>query len=88
MVRIRLKRTGRAHRASYRLAAVDQRSTRDGRMLEELGYYNPCDKNAEHQIDLKKERIEFWLSQGAQPTETVRQLLKKNGIGAAPAAAK
>jgi small subunit ribosomal protein S16 len=83
MVRIRLKRTGRRHRPSYRLAAVDQRATRDGMVIEELGLYDPDNKNPDMQSRLKKERIEYWLGQGAQPTDTVRNLLKKSGIGVA-----
>ncbi len=80
MVRLRLKRTGRRHRPSYRVAAVDRRATRDGRVIEELGFYDPAQKTAEKQSNLKKERIEYWLSQGAQPSDTVRQLLKRTGI--------
>ena len=80
MVRIRLKRMGHRHRPSYRLAAVDGRATRDGRVLEELGFYDPAHQNPNLQCDLKKERIEYWLSVGAQPSDTARDLLKKNGI--------
>ncbi|UCD28658.1 MAG: 30S ribosomal protein S16 [Planctomycetota bacterium] len=80
MVRIRLKRTGRRHRSSYRLTAVDSRSSRDGRVLEELGYYDPANKNPDLQHNLKKDRIEYWLSVGARPSDTVRDLLKKTGI--------
>ena len=80
MVRIRLKRVGRRHRPSYRLTAVDGRASRDGRVLEELGYYDPAHKNADLQCSLKKERIEHWLGTGAQPSDTVRDLLKKAGI--------
>jgi len=82
MVRIRLKRTGRAHKPSYRVAAVDVRSTRDGRVLEELGYYNPAHKNPEMRCNLKNERIAYWLGVGAQPSETVSHLIKKAGIKA------
>jgi len=80
MVRIRLKRIGRRHRSSYRLAAVDSRSSRDGRVLEELGSYDPAHQNPELQSNLNKDRIEHWLSVGAQPSETARDLLKKAGI--------
>ena len=80
MVRIRLKRTGRRHQPSYRVAAVDQRATRDGRVLEELGAYDPANKKEELRVRLKKERIEFWLRSGAQPSETVASLLHKQGI--------
>ena len=80
MVRIRLKRIGRRHRSSYRLTAVDGRSSRDGCVLEELGSYDPAHQNPELQSNLKKDRIEHWLSVGAQPSETARDLLKKAGI--------
>ncbi len=82
MVRIRLKRTGRAHKPSYRVAAVDVRSTRDGRVLEELGHYNPAHKNPEMRCHLKSERIAYWLGVGAQPSDTVTDLLKQTGIKA------
>ncbi|MFH0980986.1 MAG: 30S ribosomal protein S16 [Planctomycetota bacterium] len=83
-VRLRLKRFGRRHRPFYRLTAMDSRRTRDGRALEELGYYDPLAKATEKQVSLKRERIEYWLSVGAQPTETVRDLLKKSGISLRP----
>ncbi|MHC4442465.1 MAG: 30S ribosomal protein S16 [Planctomycetota bacterium] len=82
MVRIRLKRTGRRHRPSFRVTAVDVRASRDGRVLEELGYYDPANKNPDLQLNLKRERIEYWLSVGAQPSETVRDLLKKVNVSA------
>ncbi len=80
-VRIRLKRVGRRHRPSYRLAAVDSRRQRDSKVIEELGRYDPLDSNEDRQVTLKRERIEYWLSVGAQPSDTVRRLLKKQGIG-------
>ena len=79
-VRLRLKRLGRTHRSYFRLAAMHSRNPRDGRVLEELGRYDPCNQNAAQQVELDKERIEYWLSVGAQPSDTVRDLLKKNGI--------
>ena len=79
-VRIRLKRMGRRHRPSYRLAAVDSRRARDSRVIEELGLYDPINANEDRQVVLKRERIEYWLSVGAQPSDTVRRLLEKNGI--------
>ena len=79
-VRIRLKRVGRRHRPSYRLAAVDSRRARDSRVIEELGLYDPINANEDRQVVLKRERIEYWLSVGAQPSDTVRRLLEKNGI--------
>ena len=79
MVRLRMKRTGRKHRPSYRLTAVDGRSSRDGEVLEELGYYDPASKNPEAQVNLKQERVEYWLKVGAQPSDTARDLLKRLG---------
>ncbi len=81
-VRLRLKRFGRRHKSFYRVSAVDGRSPRDGRVIEELGWYDPMAKEPEKQISLKRERIEHWLKNGAQPTDTVRDLLKKQGIAA------
>lgn len=80
-VRLRLKRFGRRHRSFYRLTAVDGRNPRDGRVVEELGWYDPESKDPERQTTFDRERIEYWLGVGAQPSETVRSLLKKNGIG-------
>ncbi len=80
-VRLRLKRCGRRHRPFYRLTAMDKRQARDGRAIEELGCYDPLARDVAKQVTLKRERIEYWLSVGAQPSETVRDLLKKNGIG-------
>ena len=79
-VRLRLKRIGRRHRPSYRLAAVDQRRPRDGRVLEELGIYDPMATRPEQEVVLKRERIEYWLSVGAQPSDTVRRILEKAGV--------
>jgi len=84
--RIRLKRFGRRHRPSYRLAAVDSRRARDSTVIEELGFYDPINQVEEQQVVLKRERIQYWLGVGAQPSDTVRTLLKKAGLlGAAPA---
>lgn len=79
-VRIRLKRLGRRHRPSYRIAAVDSRKARDSRVIEELGLYDPVNADENLRLVLKRERIEYWLSVGAQPSDTVRQLLKKQGV--------
>ena len=81
-VKLRLKRFGRTHRAVFRLSAMDSRNQRDGRVLEELGFYDPGEKDAEKQVRLNSERIQYWLSVGAQPSETVRNLLKKHGVQA------
>ncbi len=79
-VKLRLKRFGRRHRPFYRLSAMDVRRPRDGRVIEELGIYDPREKDPAKQLRLEKDRIEHWLKVGAQPTDTVRDLLKKNGI--------
>lgn len=80
-VRIRLKRIGRRHRPAYRLAAIDKRKARDSKVIEELGFYDPHGATEEQQVKLERERIEYWLSVGAQPSDTVRRMLEKNGIG-------
>lgn len=77
-VKIRLKRYGRTHRAVYRVAAVDSRSPRDGRVLEELGTYDPENPQADRQVNLNVERIQHWLSRGAVPSDTVRQMIKRS----------
>jgi len=82
-VKLRLKRLGRAHQSFFRLNAIDSRNQRDGRVLEELGLYDPNAKTPETQVRLNEDRIKYWLSVGAQPTDTVASLLKKNGITAA-----
>ena len=79
-VRLRLKRMGRRHRSFYRLAAMDSRAPRDGRILEELGTYDPENKEASQQVKLNDERVRDWLRRGALPTETVATLLRKQGI--------
>ena len=78
MVKIRLKRMGMKKMPFYRLVVTDSRTPRDGRFIEEIGYYNPLTDP----IDLKinEERAKYWLGTGAQPTDTVKALLKKNGV--------
>jgi len=78
-VRIRMKRLGRKNRPFYRLCAIDQRSPRDGRVLEELGHYDPKCKETDARAILKGERIDYWISVGAQPSENVGVLIKKYG---------
>jgi small subunit ribosomal protein S16 len=73
---------GRRHRAAYRVAAMDGRRSRDSKVIELLGTYDPVIPQPEQQLKLDRERIEYWLGVGAQPTDTVRALLKKQGIGA------
>jgi small subunit ribosomal protein S16 len=76
MIKLRLKRFGKKRAASYRIVAINSRDRRDGRPLEELGYYNPIND----EINLKTEAIVKRLKDGAQPTDTVRRLLEKNGV--------
>lgn len=78
-VRIRMKKMGRAHRHFFRICAIDKRSPRDGRVLEELGTYNPQVINADARAILKKDRVDYWLSVGAQPSEKCAILIKKFG---------
>jgi small subunit ribosomal protein S16 len=80
MVKLRFKRLGRSHTAFYRLNAVDSRSPRDGRVIEELGYYQPGHKDATKQFVAKLDRCQYWMDKGAMPSETVSSLLKKAGI--------
>ncbi len=75
MVKIRLRRMGAKKAPYYRVVVADSRYPRDGRFIEELGIYNPCVNPAEIKIDA--ERAKEWIATGAQPTETVRALLKK-----------
>ena len=79
-VRIRMTRTGRRNRLSFRLGAYDSRTPRDGRCLELLGFYDPGAKTEERRLVLKDERIKHWLSVGALPSEKVTVLLKNKGI--------
>lgn len=90
MVRIRLRRQGAKKQPSYRVVVADQHSPRDGRILENIGFYNPT--TDPETFDIDAERARYWLSVGAQPSESVARLLKKQGLitaasGAAQAAA-
>ncbi|OHB36079.1 MAG: 30S ribosomal protein S16 [Planctomycetes bacterium GWA2_40_7] len=80
MVRLRMKKMGRRNRAFFRICAFDAREERDGRSIEQLGTYDPMEKEESKKVVLKRERIEYWLSVGAQPSETVASILKKNNI--------
>lgn len=75
MVRLRLKRMGRRHRPFYRLNAVEKRTQRDGRVLENLGWYDPMAKEGQQRVELKADRIKAWLERGARPSDTVMDLL-------------
>lgn len=76
MLAIRLMRTGAKKRPSYRIVVKEKQSKRDGAYLENLGTYNPTRKPAE--VHLKADRVRYWIGKGAQPTDTVRQLIKAN----------
>ena len=75
MVKIRLRRMGAKKAPYYRIIVADSRSPRDGRFIEELGTYDPAAEGEKIKVDL--ERAKYWISNGAQPTDTVRGLLKK-----------
>ena len=77
-VKIRLKRIGAKKAPFYRVVVADERSPRDGKFIEEIGYYNPLTNPVD--IKINAEKAEKWLKNGAQPTETVRTLLKKTEI--------
>jgi small subunit ribosomal protein S16 len=79
-VKIRFKRMGRSNAAFFRLSAIDSRSPRDGRVIEELGYYNPREKDKAKQFVAKLDRCKHWLDVGAVPSGTVSSLLKKAGL--------
>ena len=78
MVKIRLRRMGAKKNPYYRIVVADARYPRDGRFVEEIGTYNPLTEPSEVKIDAEK--AAQWLKNGAQPTETVKVLFKKNGI--------
>jgi small subunit ribosomal protein S16 len=79
-VKLRFNRLGRSHGAFFRLNAVDARSPRDGRVIEQLGFYDPVNKDQAKQFNVDLDRCRYWLDQGAIPSETVSSLLKKNGL--------
>jgi small subunit ribosomal protein S16 len=85
-----MKMLGRKHRHFFRIVAIDSRQPRDGRILEELGTYDPEIKNVDERVRLNPDRIKYWLSVGAKPSERVavflRKYLAKFEQGAAPAA--
>ena len=74
-VKVRLRRTGANKNACYRVVAADARSPRDGRFLEALGWYDP--KKESENFELKMDRIEYWVSEGAQVSDTVKSLMRK-----------
>ena len=80
MLTLKLKRIGKKHQASFRLVVLEKRTKLSGRYVEDLGWLNP----ESDELDLNKERIAYWLKVGAQPTDTVHNLLVKNGLINAP----
>jgi small subunit ribosomal protein S16 len=78
VVRIRLRRTGKKKQASYRVIVADSESPRDGRFIENIGFYNP--RTDPPTVEIKADRALYWLSQGAQPSDAVARLLRKEGI--------
>jgi len=78
LVKLRLKRMGKKKAPLYKIVAADSRSPRDGRFIESVGNYNPHAEPA--QVVLKEERVIHWLTKGAKPTETVRNLLRREGL--------
>ncbi len=77
-VKIRLKRMGAKKRPFYRFVVADSRAPRDGRFIEEIGYYNPLTEPKTVKVDA--ERVNYWISVGAKPTDTVNRLFKNNGV--------
>jgi len=79
-VRIRLARGGRTKRPFYKIVVASSEAPRDGRFIESIGTYNPLPQAAE--VRINNERLQYWLGQGAKPTETVRSLIRKYGVQA------
>lgn len=77
---LRLKRFGRLNHPTFRVVATDPRFPRDGRIIEALGYYLPLMPRAQEQLKLNTERIQYWLSVGARPSDTVAQMIEKSGL--------
>lgn len=76
-VRIRMKKLGRTHRPFYRICVMDQRSPRNGKAIEEVGHYDPMVRDKSKRVTLNMERVEHWISVGAQPSEKVAVLIRK-----------
>ena len=77
-VKLRLRRTGRKKQPTYRIVVADSQSPRDGKFIEIVGQYAP--RSGEQALNLKNDRVNYWLDNGAQPTDTVRSLLRKAGV--------
>ncbi len=84
MVKLRLKRFGRRNRPFYRICVMDTRNPRDGRAIEEIGFYDPIESDDAKALRVDDERAIHWLERGAQPSSTVKGLLKRAGIDAVP----
>ena len=80
MVRIRMQRHGRKHKPFYRINAMEKRVQRDGRVLEALGWYDPLAADEDKRLSLKEDRIKYWLSVGAQPSDTCRDIFAKRDM--------
>lgn len=80
VVRIRLQRMGRRHVPFYRINAVDKHTKRDGKVLENLGWYDPTAKDKDKQVLIKTDRVKAWLDKGAQPSDTMMDMLSKIGL--------
>ncbi len=78
-VKIRMKKMGRKHRPFFRICATDSRSPRDGKVLEEIGTYDPMIGDTDARVTLNHERLQYWLSVGAQPSVNVKVFIKKYG---------
>lgn len=77
MVKIRLKRLGRTHRPFYRISVMDSRKARDGRSIEDIGYYDPMVPEKSERVSVKMDRFDYWVGVGAQPSDKVAVLIKK-----------
>ena len=84
MVVLRMQRMGRAHRPFYRIGAMDKRAPRNGRVIERLGWYDPVGTMGKDkpEFEINEDRVRYWLSVGAQPSDTVRDLLRRAKIDA------
>jgi len=78
VVKIRLQRSGAKKRPYYKIVAIDERTRRDGSILESLGFYNPVAKD--NQVGLEDDKVKAWLAKGAQPSATVKGILKRKGL--------
>ena len=80
MVRIRMQRLGRHNRPFYRISAIEKRVRRDGRIIEQLGWYDPLASDKSKQLEINTERVKYWLSVGAQPSDTCRDFFARQNL--------